>query len=145
MQKHFAAHKTSAIIILLLVSGFVNGQSPSGTKLIVSEHKNSEEQISLRCSDTFKINFDGGFNNDIIKITSGSRNFVSDTLNTNGILGLAGTLEIPKKKIKQKIKIYLNNVYMGKLDLKKEYSKAHINNFEGILKWTYINYHFSYL
>ena len=91
------------------------------------------------------VKLDGGFKDDVFKIKSGDKYFTTDTLNTDGQIGYAGTLKIPKEKGSMKIMIFLNDHYIGKLTLRKKFSEAHINLFTNKLTWTYINYYFIYL
>ncbi|SRR6266536_2158865 len=142
MQRLLTFLKNFLTIIFLVIANFVVGQE---AKLSISVQKNSNGQTTLPYSDTLKIQLDGGFKNDVFKIKSGDEYFITDTLNTDKLLGHAGTLKIPKTKGRQRLMIYLNEVYIGKLTLKKEFSEAHINYFDKELKWTYINYRFVYL
>jgi hypothetical protein len=110
-----------------------------------SVQKKSERQTILPYSDTLKIQLDAGFINDVLKIKSGNNYFVTDTLNSDKLLGHAATLKIPKTKGRQRLMIYLNEVYIGKLTLRKEFSEAHINYFDNEFEWTYMYYRFFYL
>ena len=133
------------IILLLFATSLAIGQETPKTKLIVSVHKNSKGQIGLPYSDTLKINCDGGFQNDVLELKSGDKYFKTDTLNTDKLIGYSGSLKIPKTKGKQRIMVYLNQVYIGKLTVKKKFSEVHINKFDKQLNWIYINYRFIYL
>ena len=145
MQKLATSLKNIFPIFFLFIASFVVGQETSKARLSVSIEKNSNGQATLAYSDTLKIQLDGGFKNDILKVKSGDKYFISDTLNTDELLGHAGTLKIPKTKGRQRLMIYLNEVYIGKLTLKKKFSEVHINYFDKEFKWTYINYRFFYL
>jgi len=145
VQRLVISLKNFLTIIFLFIASFVVGQEATRSKLSVSVQKKSNTQTTLTYSDTLKIQLDGGFINDVFKIKSGDKYFITDTLNTSILLGHAGTLMIPKAKGRQRLTIYLNEVYIGKLTLKKEFSEAHINYFDNDLKWTYINYRFFYL
>src|SRR5438128_1133815 len=108
MQKLIISLKHFLTIIFLFITSFVIGQESAKPKLIVSVHKNSSGQTALPYSDTLEIQLDGGFKNDILKIKSDDKYFITDTLNTDKLLGHAGTLKIPKIKGRQKMIIYLN-------------------------------------
>ncbi|AEW02216.1 hypothetical protein A4D02_34630 [Niastella koreensis] len=137
--------KSFLTIFLLFIASFVVGQEAKKGKLSVLIQRKSNTQTALPYSDTLKIQLDGGFINDVLKIKSGNNYFTTDTLRSDKLLGHAATLKIPKVKGRQRLTIYLSEVYIGKLTLKKGFSEAHINYFDNEFEWTYIDYLFFYL
>jgi hypothetical protein len=145
MEKPSLFLKTLLTVLCLSMAYCVAAQQSANLKLKVYVKKNPPGHASLRYSDTFAIHLDCGFQNDVFKIKSGSKYFTTDTLNTDGIIGYAGTLKVPKTKGNMKIMVYLNDHYIGKLTLKKKFSVAHINVGVNKVTWAYTNYLFIYL
>lgn len=145
MRRHSKNRGVLITTILFLISTSSMGQRPPETGLKISIRKNLKGQRPLPYSDTLKIKLDRGFSNDIVKIKCADKYFVTDTLNTNILFGFAGTLKLPKEKGKQKLRVYLNEIYIGELILNKRFSEVHVDKFDRELKWTYINYRFPYL
>jgi hypothetical protein len=145
MKKCGPLLKNLLTILCLFIVNFVPGQQTGKTKLKVYVEKNPVGHAQLPYSDTLTIQFDGGFKNDAVKIKTGDKCFITDTLSTDGSIGYAGKLKIPKAKGSMKIMVYLNDQYIGKLKVNKKFSEAHINLGIDRLTWTFIYYFFIYL
>ena len=71
--------------------------------------------------------------------------FVSDTLHADDLYGIGGSLKIAKSFLKNSLKVYFNEQYVGELKVDRHYSLAHLEYNKGnrVFTWCYHKYRFA--
>jgi hypothetical protein len=105
----------------------------------------NKKQIPRR--DSLYINFDYGYKDDIIRIKTGDKIFVSDTLNADSFYGFGGKMRIAKADLHKYIDIFFNDTFLKRIKLKPRFSSVHLefSREEKEFTWRYLRYRFAYL
>lgn len=116
------------------------------TFTIAKEPKRNHGRL-VHKRDSIHITFMYGYKNDIVSFHTKQKVFMSDTLLTDELYGIAGYMKIAKKDLKGDVLIYFNNDYIGKLILQKKFSSVHLeyNRTKNSFEWRYLRYRFVFL
>jgi hypothetical protein len=145
----FAGVAFLLLILIIIPSSFVYAQTNILNRYIfkIEYEKKQNGRKILSKRDSLYINFDYGYQNDIVVIKARKQIFKSDTLTADKFYGYAGQLRIAKKDLRKKIDIYFNGIFLKRIKVNQRFSSVHLefNREEMIFTWRYLFYKFSYL
>lgn len=109
-------------------------------------HKNPNKVLA-EYSDTLKIFFDCGFNNDTLLLKSKMDTIFNEVLLSDEFFCLAKLFNIKHDQINDQFSVYMNGEFYGSIRLKRRFNEIHVDFISEKQKiiWKYHKYKFIYL